>query len=84
MLLVDQPELKICRMNVNRLDGNLTIIPFDYLIATRTAVEHVQEEHVLALYTVDEMLEFFQRAKLEVTHDPRGLDGRGLYVAVPQ
>jgi SAM-dependent methyltransferase len=84
MLSVDQPDLKICRMNVNRLDGNLTIIPFDYLIATDTVVEHVQEEHVLALYTVDEMLEFFQRASLKVRHDPQGLDGRGLYVAVPQ
>jgi len=84
MLTVDHPDLKICRMNVNRLDENLTIIPFDYLIATRASVEHVQEEHVLALYTVEEMLEFFQRASLRVRHDPQGLDGRGLYVAGPQ
>ena len=84
MLSVDHPDVKICRMNVNRVEGNLTIIPFDYLIATRASVEHVQEEHVLALYTVEEMLEFFQRASLRVRHDPQGLDGRGLYVAVPQ
>jgi len=84
MLSVDQPDLKICRMNLNRVDGNLSIIPFDYLIATRASVEHVQEEHVLALYTIEEMLEFFQRASLRVRHDPQGLDGRGLYVAVPQ
>jgi SAM-dependent methyltransferase len=84
MLSVDQPDLKIARVNVNRLEGNLTIIPFDYLIATRTSVEHVQEEHVLALYTVDEMLQFFERARLKVKYDPQGLDGRGLYVAVPQ
>ena len=57
-------------MNVNRVEGNLTIIPFDYLIGTRAAVEHVQEEHVLALYTIDEMLEFFRRANLKVRHDP--------------
>lgn len=82
MLTVDQPDLKIARVNVNRLDGNLTIIPFDYLIATRTSVEHVQEEHVLALYTVDEMLQFFERASLKVKYDTQGLDGRGLYVAV--
>jgi SAM-dependent methyltransferase len=84
MLSVDQPDLKICRMNVNRLDGNLSIIPFDYLIATRAGVQHVQEEHVLALYSVDEMLEFFGQARLKVTLDPQGLDGRGLYVAVPR
>jgi len=84
MLCVDQPDLKICRLNVNRVEGNLTIIPFDYLIATRAGVEHVQEEHVLALYSVSEMLRFFERAKLRVKHDPQGVDGRGLYVAVPQ
>ena len=84
MLCVDQPDLKICRMNVNRVEGNLTIIPFDYLIATRASVEHVQEEHVLALYTVEEMLGFFKRANLRVKHDPQGLDGRGLYVAAQQ
>lgn len=82
MLTVDQPDLKICRMNVNRVEGNLTIIPFEYMIATRDGIEHLQEEHVLALHTVDEMLSFFERAGLRVKHDPQGLDGRGLYVAV--
>ena len=82
MLTVDQPDLKICRMNVNRIEGNLTIIPFEYLIATRDGIERLQEEHVLALYTVDEMLQFFERASLKVKYDPQGLDGRGLYVAV--
>ena len=84
MLCVDQPDLKICRMNVNRVEGNLTIIAFDYLIGTRALVEHVQEEHVLALYTIEEMLEFFRRANLKVRHDAQGLDGRGLYVTAPQ
>ena len=84
MLTVDQPDLKICRMNVNRVEGNLTIIAFDYLIGTRALVEHVQEEHVLALYTIEEMLEFFRRANLKVRHDAQGLDGRGLYVTAPQ
>jgi len=84
MLTVDQPDLKICRMNVNRVEGNLSIIPFEYLIATRDGIERLQEEHVLALYTIDEMLELFERAKLRVKHDPQGLDGRGLYVAVPR
>jgi len=84
MLSVDQQDLKICRMNVNRLDGNLSVIPFDYLIATRAGVQHVQKEHVLALYSVDEMLQFFEQVRLKVRLDPQGLDGRGLYLAGPR
>jgi SAM-dependent methyltransferase len=81
MQSVDTPDLKICRMSVSGRRGNLSLIPFHYLIATPDGVEYVQEDHELAMYTVDEMLGFFERGRLKVKHDPVGISGRGLYVA---
>jgi SAM-dependent methyltransferase len=78
---VDLPDIKICRMNVSEQDGNVSRFRFHYLIATHTGVEYIQEDHQLALYTVYEMLQFFLRAGLTVSHDPEGISGRGLYVA---
>lgn len=78
---VDHPDIKICRMNVSEQDGNLSRVRLHYLIATNAGVQYLQEDHELALYTVDEMLQFFQRAGLKVSHDVEGISGRGLYVA---
>ncbi len=78
---VDRPDIKICRMNVSEQRGNLSSFRFHYLIATSAGVEYIQEDHELALYTAAEMLQFFQRAGLRVSHDSKGISGRGLYVA---
>ena len=81
MTTVDLPDLKICRMNISGLDGNISKIHFHYLIGTLDGVEHLTENHNLALYTVDQMLSFFEQAGLQVEYDPEGIFGRGLYVA---
>lgn len=78
---VDLPELKICRMNVSDRRGGVSLLRFHYLIATPEGVEHVEEDHELALYTTDQMLGCFRSAGLVAAHDPAGLSGRGLYVA---
>lgn len=81
MLTVDEPELKICRINVSEtIGGNLSKLKFEYLVANQERVEHFNEVHVLALYTVDEMKNFFTEAGLNVRHDSVGIFGRGLYI----
>lgn len=77
---VDTPELKIVRMNVSSREGNLSRLHFHYLVGRPDGVEHIEEEHVLALYSVGEMVSFFERAGLSVHYDPEGIFGRGLYV----
>jgi len=81
MLAIDQPDLKICRMNTSGLEGRISKIHFHYLIGTPQGVEHLTEDHELALYTPDEMLSFFKEAGLAVRYDPEGIFGRGLYIA---
>ena len=77
---VDRPDIKICRVNLSEREGQLAKLRFHYLIAKRDSVEYLQEEHELALYTVQEMLEFFERAGLQAQYDPEGIWGRGLYI----
>ncbi len=78
---VDLPELKIVRMNISERVGNFSKLKFHYLIGEPSGISYFQEDHTLALYTVEEMLECFAEAGLKVKHDPEGIFGRGLYIA---
>ena len=82
-VFVDEPELKIARMNAVEVDGNRSIMEMHYLVGRPDGVEHFTERHELTLFTVGEMLEAFRGAGFEAEHDPDGGPmGRGLYVAV--
>ena len=81
-LFVDQPNLKISRMNISEVEGNLSFFVFHYTIGTPQGVDHFTERHELGLFTHEEYLEAFQKVGLEVNHDPEGLDGRGLYIGL--
>jgi len=77
---VDQPELKIARMNISKTRGKLSVMDMHHLIATPKRVEHFVERLVMGLFTNEEYLDTFRQAKLETTYDPEGLMGRGLYI----
>ena len=78
---VDKPELKIVRMNISEQVGNFSKLKFHYLVGQPSGISYFQEDHTLALYTVEEMLKCFAEAGLNVKHDPEGIFGRGLYIA---
>jgi ubiquinone/menaquinone biosynthesis C-methylase UbiE len=79
-LFIDQPNLKIVRMNVSNVKSRITFLDFHYLVGTPNGIRHFTERHELGLFTHTEYLEAFQAANLDVIHDPEGLDGRGLYI----
>lgn len=80
---VDEPELRITRMNSAERDGRLSVFDFHYLVGTPEGVEHFTERHELGLFTVEEQTTAFEAAGLEVEHDPDGGPmGRGLYIGV--
>jgi SAM-dependent methyltransferase len=81
-LLVDQPELKIARVNLSRIEGNLSILDFHYLVATPAGVEHFTERHELGLFSPDQYQRTLEAAGLETSYDPEGLTGRGLHIGV--
>jgi hypothetical protein len=81
-LFVDQPDLKLVRMNVSDIDasGTLAILDFHYLVGTPEGVEHFTERHELGLFTDEEYRAAFTQADLVVSYDAEGLIGRGLYI----
>jgi SAM-dependent methyltransferase len=81
-VFVDEPELKIARMNVAQREGDVSIVDFEYLVATPDGIERFTEHHELGLFTVEQYLEAFRSAGLEVEYDAEGPMGRGLYVGV--
>lgn len=79
-LFVDEPELKIARINTSHADGRLSYFDLHYLVGTPGGVEHFVERHELGLFEKEEMIDAFRAASLEVSYDPEGLMGRGLYI----
>lgn len=77
---VDQPDLKIVRMDVSSPPGEQVVMEFHYLVGTPEGIEAFTERHVAGLFTHEQMLGAFRAAGLDVDHDPEGLMGRGLYV----
>lgn len=77
---VDQPDLKIARINTSRRDGAVSVMLFEYLVGTPEGIERMSEEHRLGLFTHEEHHEAFQEAGFRMEYDPKGPMGRGLYV----
>jgi ubiquinone/menaquinone biosynthesis C-methylase UbiE len=77
---VDKPDVKIVRMSHSGKKGKISLLSFHYLIGTSKGVEHSLEIHELALFTHQEYMGALTAARLNVTHDPEGLSGRGLYM----
>jgi len=83
-VFVDQPDLKIARMNKSEVIDGISIMDFHYLVATPEGIEHFTERHELGLFSREDYLEAFQASGLEVVHDPdpEKLMGRGVYLGV--
>lgn len=79
-LLIDEPDLKIARLNTSFGDGRLSWFVFHYLIATPEGTEHLVERHELGLFERSEMEAAFLKAGLTVRYDEYGLTGRGLWI----
>ena len=81
LLSIDQPNLKIARMNINSRNGRRAVVEFHYLVFAASSVEHFTDRHELGLFTGDEYRAALNDAGLDVDYDPQGLTGRGLYIA---
>ena len=79
---VDEPDLKIVRMNSSSVEGMLSIIEFHYLVGTPDGFSYFTERHETGLFTHDEYLDAFHAAGLSVAFEPKGFTGRGLYIGM--
>ncbi|HET7461451.1 MAG TPA: class I SAM-dependent methyltransferase [Longimicrobium sp.] len=82
LLTVDEPELKLVRMSHGTVEGNLSILDFEYLVGRPGGITRAHERHEMGLFTRDQTLAAFAAAGLRATFDAEGLMGRGLYIGL--
>lgn len=79
-LFIDEPELKIARVNTSLTRGRLAVLDLHHLVGTPAGTRHVLEHHELLLATRDELRAALEAAGLEADYDEPGLSGRGLWI----
>jgi len=73
----------VVRMSHSAVQGRISKLTFHYLIGTPDGIEHRIEHHDLGLFTITELTDAFERAGFaSIRHDPQGLTGRGLLIAM--
>ena len=81
-LFVNQPDLKIARVNVSAVEDGVSVLDFHYLVATPEGIEHFTERHELGLFTFEQYEVAMEDSGLNVLLDREGLMGRGLFIGI--
>ena len=81
-LFVDNPDVKLARINVSQLSGRTCVFDMHHLVGTPDGVEHFVEHLELTLFPLDSYREALAAAGLSVRFDPNGPTGRGLFIGV--
>lgn len=64
---VDTPELKVVRMNTNRIADGCAVLEFHHLVGDVSGVEHYAEDHILGLFEQSDYQNAFEAAELDLT-----------------
>lgn len=81
-LFVDNPDVKLARINVSQLSGRTSVFDMHHLVGTPDGVEHFVEHLELTLFPLDSYREALAAAGMSVRFDPNGPTGRGLFIGV--
>ena len=81
-MYIDDPELKIARVNTSVTKERLSVFDLHHLVGTPEKTFHFVEHHEMGLYDAEEMTDAFEKAGFSVTLDPEGLMSRGIYIGV--
>jgi SAM-dependent methyltransferase len=80
MHTAESEEVKLCRMSRTTLQDHLSVLEFDYLVATDATTTHHREVHELGLFPAPLMERTFTDAGFDVEYEAGGLAGRGLWI----
>lgn len=80
----DGEDIKIARLNISKIEGNLSVLDMHYLIAERNKeIKYYKDRHELGLFEIDKTLEFMKEAGFKPEFLKKGLmKDRGLYIGV--
>lgn len=80
---INEPNVKICRMNISQKRGNIAILDFYLLVATKNSIGFLRDKHELGLFDIDKFLKILKDNSFQAKFLKNGLmKDRGLYVAV--
>ena len=80
---VNEPELKICRMNITKRKNNILLLKFHILVADPKGVKYTTEDRKLAMYEHKDFLDIMKSAGLRAMNMKDGLmKNRGLYIGI--
>ncbi len=80
---VNESDVKICRMNYSQKRGNIAILDFHFLIATKKGIGYLRDKHELGLFDIDKFIKILKDNGFQAKFLKNGLmKDRGLYVAV--
>jgi ubiquinone/menaquinone biosynthesis C-methylase UbiE len=79
-LFVDEPELKIARMNISEEKDGVAIINMHHLVARPEGIEYFVERHELTLFTDEQYRLAIEASGLDYSIDSHGLTGRSLLI----
>jgi len=79
-LFVDEPELKIARMNISEAKDGVAIINMHHLVARPEGIEYFVEHHELTLFTDAQYRQAIEASGLGYAIDSHGLTGRSLLI----
>ena len=69
---VDTPDLKVVRMNTNRIEDGCAVLEFHHMVGDSNGVEHYVEDHILGLFEQSDYESAFEKAGLTLTADTAG------------
>jgi dTDP-3-amino-3,6-dideoxy-alpha-D-glucopyranose N,N-dimethyltransferase len=80
----EDDDLKIARVNISEIDGDVSVMDMHYLIAERgEKVKHFVERHELGLFETDKTLEIMRKVGFDSHYLPGGLmKGLDLYIGI--
>jgi SAM-dependent methyltransferase len=79
---VDEPDLKIARINTSNVRDGVSILDMHYLVGTPDGVDYFSELHEVGLFSREEYKTAFVESGLSYDRDEEGLIGRGLLIGV--
>jgi SAM-dependent methyltransferase len=81
-LATEQADLAVARVALSGREGRISTVEMQYLVAAPDGIGHFTEQLEFGLFTHDEMRGALEATGLSVAHDPEGLIGRGLWLAM--
>jgi SAM-dependent methyltransferase len=80
MTIVDEPDIKLVRMERSHAEGQVSVLDFHYVINRPEGITQFTEQHRPTMFSRGQQERAFEDAGLSVDYHERGLMGRGLFV----